>query len=126
MENKHVLLFTLIHAYVGAAVMRNESSLLLPANGRRQREQRSGGYPKFPSTYNVFEAHMSRDTHYTARECGTRFINFDPVNDLLRKGKIVGGTTVSFCIHLSFLNSIKFKQNVDSVCWKECANTNGN
>lgn len=99
-SGKHVILFTLIHACFGAVVRNNDTEISLPASlplnagvGRQQREQRSGGFPKFPA--NTIETHMSRDTHYLASECGTRVIHFDPINELLRKGKIVGGTTVS-------------------------------
>lgn len=96
---KHVLLFTLIHACIGASVVMVKNESLVISTERQQREQRSGGFPKFPPMYvssnTIVDTHMSRDTYYTARECGTRVINFDPINDLMRKGKIVGGTTVS-------------------------------
>lgn len=60
-------------------------------------EPRSGGYPKFPSAHAATDSHENshfmRDTFYTARQCGTRSVNFDP-NQYLRKGKIIGGTSV--------------------------------
>lgn len=64
------------------------------------RYKRSGGFPKFP----IQEKLLHRDTYYTAKECGTRVIHFDP----LRKGKIVGGTSVSkaFLYELGFFYHI--------------------
>uniref|UniRef100_A0A336K7N4 Acrosin n=1 Tax=Culicoides sonorensis TaxID=179676 RepID=A0A336K7N4_CULSO len=48
------------------------------------RYKRSGGFPKIPV--------QEKSTYFTARECGTRVVNFDP----LRKGKIVGGTSTPY------------------------------
>lgn len=65
-------------------------------------EPRSGGYPKFPTASGSFDmqqgSHLMRDTYYTARECGTRSVHFDP-SQLLRKGKIIGGALVRFHLH---------------------------
>lgn len=46
------------------------------------RYKRSGGFPKIPV--------QEKSTYFTSKDCGTRVIHFDP----LRKGKIVGGTSV--------------------------------
>lgn len=64
------------------------------------RYKRSGGFPKIPI--------QEKSTYFTSRDCGTRVVHFDP----LRKGKIVGGTSVSELLPLDSnlcINSYIFK-----------------
>lgn len=87
-----VLLF--IHKYTEAAVLfknipieenalNSTSSSLDEPILTTFRYKRSGGFPKIPM--------QEKSTYFTSRECGTRVVHFDP----LRKGKIVGGTSVN-------------------------------
>lgn len=54
------------------------------------RFKRSGGFPKIPV--------QEKSSYFTSKDCGTRVVHFDP----LRKGKIVGGTSVIFFLNLGW------------------------
>lgn len=107
MKQSYVFVFVLffIHKYAEAAVLFTKATLLKD-NARYDalnstsssldesmlttfRYKRSGGFPKIPM--------QEKSTYFTSRECGTRVVHFDP----LRKGKIVGGTSVSSSINYS-------------------------